>query len=324
MQKHHRLPLEPPGLGQGDQPLHGLARIDRVQKQAVGARRQFQRLDHRPIDQAVSRPDIVAVGDHHLIRHPLGVAQQRRGLPRQLQDAGLLLLLQRPHPNAQHRDVRPHDRQAGHQTRMGARAAGRGDDAADRQIQLVGLDHDLTGAIDIAQGADRVRASARNDIGPPALRPHRLRRLLQFGDHVGPARHAADRRPIQPVQQDIAVLDIVGRRRAGPLLQDDLALQPMRRRRRRRLAHVVRLHRPLRHQGVGARLYGVAQQELQLARLVAPAGQAGAIVALDPEVDPQGLRQPRRGLQRGRQMRQSDARKAGQMHGRRLPFNNRG
>ncbi|MNN78620.1 hypothetical protein D3C81_1951900 [compost metagenome] len=58
---------------------------------------------------------------------------------------------------------------------------------------------------------------------------------------------------------------------------------------RRRLAHMVRLHRPLRHQGVGADLEGVAQKKLQLARLVAPASQAGAVVALDPEIDPQRL-----------------------------------
>ena len=58
---------------------------------------------------------------------------------------------------------------------------------------------------------------------------------------------------------------------------------PKRRRRGRGLAHVVRLHRALGDQGVGALGQRLAQQELELAGLVAAGGQAGAVVALDPE-----------------------------------------
>src|SRR5690606_36289710 len=49
-------------------------------------------------------------------------------------------------------------------------------------------------------------------------------------------------------------------------------------------------------------------------RLVAAAGQAGAVVALDPDLHPQRLAQPRRRLQRRRQMRQPNTGKSGEMH----------
>jgi hypothetical protein len=127
-------------------------------------------------------------------------------------------------------------------------------------------------------------------------------------------RHGADRGPEQPVQQDVAVADVVRRLRSRAFLQDDLAGQAVRRGRRRRLAHVVGLHRPLRHQRIGVLFERLAQQELQLAGLVAPARQAGAVVALDPQLHAQRFAQAGQGLQRGRQMRQADAGKAGEVH----------
>ena len=199
---------------------------------------------------------------------------------------------------------------------MGPGAARGGDDPVDLHVQLIGLDHDLAGAVDIAERPDRVRAAAGNDIGLAAARPHLGRRLLQLGRHVAAAGHGADARREQPVHQDVAVAGVVDRLRPGPLFQNDLAGQAMRRRRRRRLAHMVRLHRALGHQRIGTALEGVAQQELQLAGLVAPAGQARAVVALDPDLHPQRLAQPRQRLQRRRQMGEADAGKAGEMHGR--------
>ena len=81
---------------------------------------------------------------------------------------------------------------------------------------------------------------------------------------------------------------------------------------------MVGLDRALGHQGIGVLFKGVAQQKLQLARLVAPARETGAVVALDPEIDAQRLRQPGQGLQRRGQMGETNARKAGEMHGKGL------
>ena len=259
---------------------------------------------------------MVAVGHHHLRRHRLGPPQQGRRRLRQLQHILFLPRLRRAHADAQHRNVRPHHRQPGDQTGVGSGAAGRGDDAVDRRVQFIGLDHDLAGAVDIAQRPDRVRATAGDDIGLAAPGPHPGRGLFQLGGHVGTARHGADPGPEQPVHQHIAVVRIVEGLRPGPFFQNDLAGQAVRRRRRRRLAHMVGLDRPLGHQGVGRLFKGLAQQEFQLARLVAAPGQAGAVVALDPQFDAQNRAQPGQRLQRRRQMGHADAGKAGEMHGR--------
>ena len=322
MEEDHGLVLEPACPRQRDQPLHRLAGIDRVQHDAVGAGGELQRLDHRLVDQAVTGADIVAVGHDHGVGDRVGTAQQGGGLTRQLQDVGLLFVLRRTHPDAEHRDVGAHDGQTGDEARMGPGAARRGDDAVDGHVELIGLDHDLAGAVGVTQRADRVGAAAGDYVRLAAALAHSLGRDLELDRHVRAAGDAADRGVEQPVEQDVAVARIVGGLGARAFLEDDLAFQPVRGRRRRRLAHMVGLDRALGHQRVGALFEGVAEQELQLARLVAAAREAGAVIALDPQLDAQRLGQTRQRLQRRRQMGETNAGKAGEVHGVKLRFAN--
>ena len=110
----------------------------------------------------------------------------------------------------------------------------------------------------------------------------------------------------QPVEQHVAAVQVVGIVGRDPVLQHRRAAQPELRRRRGGLADVVRLHRALRHQRVGALRQRLAEQEFQLAVLVAAGREPGAVVALDPELRPaERLRQVRHELQRRRRVAES-------------------
>ena len=113
------------------------------------------------------------------------------------------------------------------------------------------------------------------------------------------------------VQKDVARF-LVGRIASGhPALQQDMAFHPHPAGRRRRLADVVGLHRPLGDQHVRLFLHRLADQKFQLAGLVAARGQAGAVVALDeqPRAAEQ-FAQPGHGLDRRRLVAQMRSRKA--------------
>ena len=123
-------------------------------------------------------------------------------------------------------------------------------------------------------------------------------------------------RPEQPVEQDVAGRLVAGPVPRHPALEQRLAFQPVPAGGGRGLADVVRLHSAVGDQGVGALRPRVAEEELELARLVAAGREAGAVVALDVEArsaEPPG--EVRHRLERGRQMREGDAGKAGEMHG---------
>jgi hypothetical protein len=178
----------------------------------------------------------------------------------------------------------------------------------------------ITKPFAVAQRADGVRAAAGDDVGFAALGADLFGHLFQFGVHVAAGRDIAQLAAHQPVQQHIARAHIVDRIGLDPLFQDDLAGHAVDGRCGGRLAHVVRLHGALGHQGVGAGLQGRAQQEFQFAGLVAAAGQAGAVVALHPELGlaAERLAQPGHGLQRRGQMGEAGAWEASEMHGRLL------
>ena len=106
----------------------------------------------------------------------------------------------------------------------------------------------------------------------------------------------------------------------GALLQDHLARQAESGGRGGGLPHVVGLHRALGDQGVGLIGECVAQQIFELPGLVAAAGEAGAVVALDPQVRAASRRRRQRvgqcgeGLQRRGEMGEADRIEAGEMH----------
>ena len=76
-------------------------------------------------------------------------------------------------------------------------------------------------------------------------------------------------------------------------------------------AHQVRLHRAGRQHRVGAPRPRLAEVELELAHLVAAEGEAGAVVALDPELDAERGAEVGGGLQRRRRVAEPDPREAG-------------
>jgi hypothetical protein len=103
----------------------------------------------------------------------------------------------------------------------------------------------------------------------------------------------------------------------NPALEQGLAAQAEAAGGGRGLADVVGLHRAVGDHGVGAQPERVADQELELALLVAAGRDPGAVVALDEQR--RSAEQPgeiAHRLERGRQMGEVDAGKAGEMHGR--------
>ena len=76
-------------------------------------------------------------------------------------------------------------------------------------------------------------------------------------------------------------------------------------------AHQVRLHRAGDQHRVGAARLSFAEVELDLAHLVAAEREAGAVVALDPEIDAKRPAKVRRGIERRRRMAEPRPREAG-------------
>ena len=160
-----------------------------------------------------------------------------------------------------------------------ARAAGHHQRVKGHSRHL-GLVEQLYHGGSVGRGADGVRAAQRDGIG---LAAHRG----LFGGHLGhhllcgavacPAHIGAK----EVVEQQVAV----GRRRAGAA-QHQHAAQPTTCRGRRRLARMVRLPRPRGDHRLRATAQSVAQQQLELAQLVAIAAQPRQIVALDPHLGP--------------------------------------
>ena len=75
-------------------------------------------------------------------------------------------------------------------------------------------------------------------------------------------------------------------------------------------ADEVRLHRPGHQHGVGAARLRLAEVELELAHLVPPEGEPRAVVALDPQLDPEGRAEPRGRVERRRRVAEADSREA--------------
>ena len=69
----------------------------------------------------------------------------------------------------------------------------------------------------------------------------------------------------------------------------------------------VRLHRPGHQQGVGAARLRLAEVELELAHLVPPEGEPRAVVALDPQLDPEGRAELRGRVERRRRVAEADS-----------------
>ena len=118
---------------------------------------------------------------------------------------------------------------------------------------------------------------------------------------------------MQLVEQHVAAVRIGFVAVTGAILEQQVAFEVESGGDRAGLACMVGLGRALGKDAVG--LAGDGHQEFQFARLVAAGRQAGAVVAFDPDVRPaEFLGQARQGFQRGGQVREVQAREAGQMH----------
>ena len=167
----------------------------------------------------------------------------------------------------------------------------------------------------IAQSAQRVGAAAGNDVGLAALGTQLRGQVFHGGIHWRVARNFAHVRAIQMVQKHIARMLVIGVAVAGAVFQNDVAFHAHLGGDGSSLAGVVGLRGTLRDQRVGTMLYRVGHQVFQLAGLVTAGGQAGAVIALDPELRPaQSGGQAVHGLQRGRAVGDADAGEFGEFH----------
>jgi hypothetical protein len=231
------------------------------------------------------------------------------------QDIGLLLLPRRADADAEHGNAAIQAHEARNQPGLGAGAARGMHHMVDPQVHGGGLGHQLQRRADIAEGAHRVGAAARNDIGALAGLPQHLGQRLHLRLHVRAARAAGDDGAVQLVHHHIGGLGIGGVRVAGPVLEQDVAGEAQLGGRRRGLAGMVGLGGALGDDRVGALRTRLGHQVFELAGLVAAGGQAGAVVPLDPELrSAEVLRQVLHRLQWRREMAQADAGKASEIH----------
>ena len=97
------------------------------------------------------------------------------------------------------------------------------------------------------------------------------------------------RGPEDAVQKDVSVAPVLFVEARHLLVEHELAGQPRARRRRRAQAGVIRLDAAHRDERVAPARAGVAEQELELAQLVAAAAQPHEVVALGEEAHPAQL-----------------------------------
>ena len=206
--------------------------------------------------------------------------------------------------------------QPGDQPGLRAGAAGRVNEPVDPQRHVVGLLHQLERHRGVAHGADRVRAAAgdRDTAWRPASRA--LRRPPRWRPACRCRRAgAASSIAHDAVQQHVAAAEIGRVVGLDPLLEHRRAAQAELHRHRRGLPHVVGLHRPLRHQVVGALGQRIAGQEFELAHLVAAEPHPGQVVPLHPNLGAaQRLGQVGQQLERRRRLAELHARELGKVH----------
>ena len=126
--------------------------------------------------QSIALADIVAIGDDMLALDHAGETHEGSGLLRQRKDVGFLLFLRRAYTDAEHRNAAVEGGQASNKTSLRAGAAGRVYEGVDAQANVVCLGQKLDSAIDVAERADWVRATAGNDVRTMPLLPAGRRR----------------------------------------------------------------------------------------------------------------------------------------------------
>ena len=297
-QEDHR-PGDVAGPGRGQQPGHRLGPEDRVEEHALGA-------GHQPRGRvAVGGALAVAGADVAATTSAFRSARGRRPAPPRAA-ATSRPGSRTPPPAGSRSPRRPRTRGAATPPRRTARPGCR----TTRWPATVG------GAPAPARPAGRPAPGWPP--GSPARRP-RSPRPARAGRAYAPRRAA--RRPPLRRRVDGGPVRVAGEADLGADHRGQRHVAD--RRHRVAVADQQRLHaeraggqrgehRPVRarpaagHQVVAAAAPGVGQQVLQPADLVAAEPEAGQVVALEPDLHPDGRGQPRRGLQRRRERAQPD------------------
>jgi len=208
-----------------------------------------------------------------------------------------------------HDSASSEQREAGHESCLGAGAAVGDDDSIELDAKCVLLVGDLQRALGVAETRERRTGTGRQDVAQASM--GRERRLPLSGEAGGCSGvgQRMDHRPEQIGKQRIAapfVLNTVVRRERP---QPEFATQPESCGRRRGQPRTIRLARAGGDDGVGATSHRVAEKELKLAQLAAAATQPGQVVALDEQANavqrgPEGRLDPAQPLDRRRPFEQ--------------------
>ncbi|MBZ0253337.1 MAG: DUF2760 domain-containing protein, partial [Candidatus Methylomirabilis sp.] len=256
---------------------------------------------------------VVAVDRAHVppahVRHAVGEVDERLARPREERPGGRQVRpVARDHAHAHHLGLDPGEAATQRQAHEAARGAvGDVDAVRDRHEALVDLVAELEGGLDEAERPDGRGAAGRNEVRRPPLGAHPPQledRANRAGDHVRRVDHL---RAVVMEQQKVP-LHVV---RDGLAHQDDPRRQPHAPGVQERGEPVVRAEIAAGQQRARALGQRVAEDPLQLARLVAAVDGRGAVVALHPQVVPEA-RQAQR-LQRRRQVREPHPRDLGEV-----------
>ena len=217
------------------------------------------------------------------------------------------------------RKARPEDEPGSRASRAGGDVQAHGSLAGGGNLR-----HELERAGNVAEHADRAGAADRDHVGMFAsgtqgshdLGDHRS--LVRAGCHPGVV-GGADEVNLgakEMVEQQVA-LDLGRVRSRG---QDEARAEPDHPARRCRHPGVVGLHATGRDEHRGAFAQRIGDEELQLAGLVPPAGEAGEVVALDEDpgrtpVAAEGVPEPPKLVKRRRQGGEPESRKTLQSDG---------
>ena len=195
---------------------------------------------------------------------------------------------------------------------MGERAARGADHRVEPDAERPGLRRHLLGSQDVAEPAERrMPGGGVNNVGPAALireypgaplqRRVGRRLVLAHGKRM-------QRRAEQPAEQQVAGSAVASVGVGDALFELDVDVHPEPASPGRGEAGEVRLHRPGHQHGVGAARLRLAEVELELAHLVSPEGEPRAVVALDPQLDPEGRAELRGRVERRRRVAEADSR----------------
>ena len=198
---------------------------------------------------------------------------------------------------------------------VGPGAARRDDEVIEGDALIEALGQQLLGAGDIAERAARVRSPAGNGVAEPSGGDE----VGKLGGHRGGKVAApcddGDALDAHQVEQQVVAAGIGAVAAGHALLDDEAALEALADRGGKCQAAVVRLRRADRDERVGSLGERVGDEELELARLIAAAGEAEQVVALEPQLGATEVtRQVRQRFERGRAGGIAAARKAGEVH----------